>query len=142
LGEKGERVVARAHDDDAVARLGEGGKGGGAGFAGGDMLGGGAVDLRDDLRGADRAVHRAAEIDWVAEQDVVGGGEEAGEGLRQFCAHLPQGTVAVGLKEGEDAARMGFECFERGGDLIGIVAEIVDDGDARRAGAGDVEAAG
>src|SRR5690606_33890393 len=101
----------------------------------------GFVDQLDDTFAADAAVDRAAEIDRIAEQGDVFGAELGGESLRQLVAHLSQRAVAMRLEEGDHPAGMALESAQRGAALLGVVAEIVDHGHARRAGPEDIVAA-
>jgi hypothetical protein len=48
----------------------------------------------------------------------------------ELFAHLGERTVTVGLEEEQQAPRRCGECSEGRGDLVGIVGEVVDDGDA------------
>ena len=55
-----------------------------------------------------------------------------GEGGDQLVLHRPERAVAVRLEEEQQPAGEGVEGAQGGGDLVGIVPEIVDHRDAVR----------
>src|SRR5690606_1036502 len=112
-------------------------------FAAGDVLGGAArlLDQTDDPLASFGAVDRAAEIDRIAQDRDVVRAQLTGKCLGEFVPHLPQRAVAVGLEEGDDAAWVPLQRTKRGAAFLRVVAEVIDHGDARGAGADDVEAA-
>ena len=52
-----------------------------------------------------------------------------GEDVDEFVAHQLQRAEAVRLEHDQQAAGEGVQRGERGGDLVRVVREIVDDGD-------------
>ena len=135
-------IVPRAHDDDAVARPREFGELGAAIGAGGDVegLAASGEDGGGDFGAAGAAVDGAAEIDGVGEDQQVVGAHLVGERVDEDGAEDLERTVAMGLEEEQQAAGEGVEGLQRGGDLVGVVGEVVDDGDAASL-ADDLEAA-
>ena len=99
-------------------------------------------DQVHDPLAAFAAVHGAAVIDRVAQDRDVLRPQFAGEGFGEFVAHLAQRAITMRLEKRDDAALARFQRAQRGGAFFGIVAEIVDHGDARRRGADHVEAPG
>ena len=136
-------IIPRPHDDNPVAGPRQFGNAVAAVFSGRDIFGVSACcgDRIGDVLAADAFVHSAAEIDGVAQDQVVVFAQHIREYGGEFSAHVADRAVAVGLEESDDPARKGFECREGCSDLVGVVAEIVDDGDAI-CGPDNVEAAG
>src|SRR3546814_2182004 len=66
--------------------------------------------------------------DWSS--DVGSSDLALREARRQFLAHLAERSIAVRLEEEQGAAWQFGDCGEGCGDLVGVVGEIVDDGDA------------
>ena len=133
-GEFAQRIVARAHDQDpvAVARLGDQPLADGRAL--GDMFG---VALRsaDPLGqpvGPAALVDRAALIDRVGQIEPVVGRHAVGEAGGQLLAHLGDRAEAVRLEHDQQPPRLRAQRRQRRVDLVGIVREIVDDGDAGR----------
>ena len=84
-GEERQRVVARAHDDDAVAGPGQRKQPLAAGVAVGERLGAAAARRHAAAmsRADDAAVGRAAEIDRLGHQEHVAGAQLGGEARRR-----------------------------------------------------------
>src|SRR3546814_16422863 len=66
--------------------------------------------------------------DWSS--DVGSSDLALREARRQFLAHLAERSIAVRLEEEQGAAWQFGDCGEGCGDLVGVVGELVDDGDA------------
>ena len=142
-GERAQRIVARAHDDDAIAGLGKlqqlvATRGA---FGERHRLQAARADTSDDVFARDSTIDSAAEIDGIAHQGEIFGAQLAGERPRQFMTHLAQGAVAVRLEESDDSSWMRLQGAQRGAAFLGVMAEVVDHRDARRVGADHVEAA-
>ena len=86
----------------------------------------------DDVLAGDAAIDGTTEIDRVRHQQHIVGVHVAREALNERIAHQSQRAEAVRLEHDQQTAWEGVQRVERGGDLIGVVAEIVDDGDATR----------
>src|SRR5574338_1157143 len=93
-------VVARAHDDDAVAVASLGKERFADRRAVRDMIGlpSGGPDLLGEPVGTAALLDRAALIDRIGQVQAVFASETLGETLGQFLAHLRQRAVAVWLE--------------------------------------------
>src|SRR5690606_16844785 len=132
--EGGQGVVAGAHDDDAVAGTGQVDQAVAAGFARGQGLGAAAcgADAGGDVLAADAAVGGAAVIDGLGHQQDVVRAQQAGEAVDELVLHQPERPEAVRLEQDQKPAVEGVQGLEGGGDLVRVVGEVVDDGDAVR----------
>src|SRR3546814_6089200 len=68
----------------------------------------------------------------VCSSDLILGREPRGKARDQLAPHHLERPVAVRLEQDQQPTGKGVERIERGGDLVGIVPEIVDHGDAFR----------
>jgi hypothetical protein len=102
----------------------------------------GFLDQPDDPVAALAAIDSTAEVDRVAQDRQVLRPELVRESPGEFVAHLLERAVAVRLEERDHPAGMRLQRAQCGAALLRIVAEIVYQGDARGAGADDVEPAG
>ena len=89
-GELAERIVTRAHDDYAVARMCDLGNALAAVFSRRNVLGmaAGLADETYDAFAAFAAIYRAAEIDWVAQDGHIVGAEFLRKDFGQLRTHL------------------------------------------------------
>jgi hypothetical protein len=90
------------------------------------------ADAVHDRVAADRAIHGAAEIDRVAENDEVIRLQLLGQSADELPAHHTQGAVAVRLKEDQQSAGKGVQRVEGRRYLVGVMAEIIINGHAAR----------
>ncbi|MNT55627.1 hypothetical protein D3C72_1928750 [compost metagenome] len=55
---------------------------------------------------------------------------QSGEALDELVLHQLQRSEAVRLEQDQQPPVKGVQGLQRGGDLVGVVGEVVDDGDA------------
>ena len=84
------------------------------------------TDQPDDPLAAFALIDSPAVVDRIAQQGQIVRPQLGRDSFREFRAHLAQGAVAVRLKERDDAAGVSFQRVECRGDLVRVVAEIVD----------------
>src|SRR5262249_25426822 len=90
-------------------------------------------DLAHEVGGGEVADGGAAGVEDLQQPKVVARREARGEGLDEILTQEARGTVAVRLVDGEDARGAQAGGGDRGGDLRGVVREVVDHLDAVRA---------
>ena len=97
-------------------------------------------DLGNDVGGGEIAQRGAAGIEHLQHEDMVLRPQHLREGLDEIPAQEARGSVAVRLIDGEHAGAPRLRGAERGGDLVGVVGEVVHHLHAAR-GADGLEAA-
>ena len=98
-------------------------------------------DRVGDALATDAFVHGAAEIDWVAKNEVVVLDKQVSKYVSKFRAHDADGAVTMGLEKGDDAPGKGLQRRKRCGNLVGVMAKIIDDHDVIGS-ANNIKAAG
>ena len=91
--------------------------------------------MRDACRepvAAARAIDRTALVDGVGEEQPVVVAQPKRKGLGKFLAHLGERAVAMRLEHHQQSALARGQGRQRRRDLVRIVREIVDHGDAVR----------
>ena len=85
-----------------------------------------AGDLGHDVGGGEVAARRAAGVEHLQHPQPVVACKLAGEGGDEILAQEARRAIAMGLVDRQHAASAEMGGLERGGDLVGVVGEIVD----------------
>ena len=138
-----QRIIPRTHYDDAVTGPRDFQYTIAAFFTAWDIFGVAASggDRVGDALATYAFVHRAAEIDGVAKNEVVVLAKQVSKYASKFRAHDADGAVTMWLEKGDDAPGKGLQRRKRCGNLVRVMAKIIDDGDVI-GGANNIKAAG
>ena len=95
----------------------------------GERIAAALVDGGDDFAAGDAAVDRSAEIDRLGHEQNVRLVHVTREAIDQGVSHQAHRPVAVRLEHQQQTAGKVVQGLQRGGDLVGVVGEVVDHGD-------------
>jgi hypothetical protein len=132
LREGRKRIIACAHDQNPVTGFGDGAQHGAAIGADVRAMFARRRHARNDCVGALAAINCATEINRIGHDQHIIGRHICRKHLNQLITHLFERAVTMRLKHHQQPPGEGVERAECGGDLIGVMPEIIDHGHAAR----------
>src|SRR5262249_43713965 len=126
------RIVACAHDHDAITTTGQPDQhiATGAAVWKSKGLSAAPLDFANNIVAPDAALDRATEIDGLGHDQNILIAQTACETTHEGVLHQTNRAVAMGLKHQQQAAGESVQGFERGGYFVGVVRKIVNYGNS------------